>query len=72
MQYIHYFRNSKDFSVAWEEYQIHLDFNLIMAIQSWCLMLMILFVTAQELIIVIHPKRMHDIFFSKKTDWAIL
>jgi len=68
MQYIHYLRNSKDLSIAWDEYQVHLDFNLIIAVQSWCLMLMILFVTAQELVTVIHPKRMREIFFSKKND----
>ena len=65
MQYIHYYMSNRDLSTAWELYQIHLNINLMVAIQAWCLMLLVLFVTARELAKVLHPEKMRDIFFRK-------
>ena len=66
MQYFHYYMENRDFGTAWSAYVFHLNVDLIVAIQSWCLMLMVLFVTARELARVLHPKKMRNIFFSKQ------
>jgi hypothetical protein len=65
MKYFHEYIHSRDFVTAWDGYLYHLNADLMIAIQSWCLMLMVLFVTARELAHVMQPKKMRDIFFRK-------
>lgn len=65
-QFFSYFKDSGwDWNFGWEGYLNHLNFNLIVAVHTWYLMLLILFITANELTFIIGSERMRKIFFGK-------
>ncbi len=64
MQYIHYYLISENLLTAWDAYRLNMNIDLMIAIQSWLIMLMVLFVTVRELSIALRPRKLRDIFLS--------
>jgi len=50
----------------WNLFLAHVDWRLVLSVQTWYLMLLFLFVASRELALVIGPKKMHQIFFLGK------